>query len=87
LRGLLGRKGHRRALAAGPGGGGRGRCQCRRCTGGGGWLGDRRGSRDTREGVEVVGRRWSQAEGGAPRAPNNGGAAAFWAPVNSNLRC
>jgi hypothetical protein len=28
--------------------------------------------------VEVVGRRWSQAGGGAPRAPNNGGAAALW---------
>jgi hypothetical protein len=28
--------------------------------------------------VEVVGRRWSQAGGGAPRVPNNGGAAALW---------
>jgi hypothetical protein len=26
----------------------------------------------------VVGRRWSQAGGGAPRAPNNGGAAAVF---------
>jgi hypothetical protein len=53
--------------------------QCRRCTGGGGWLGGRRGSRDTRGGVEVVGRRWSQAGGGAPCAPNNGGAPAWLA--------
>jgi hypothetical protein len=37
-------------------GGGRGRRQCRRCTGREGWLGGRRGSRDAREGVEVVGR-------------------------------
>jgi hypothetical protein len=39
----------------------------------------RRGSRDTRGGVEVVGRRWSQAGGGAPCAPNNGGAPAWLA--------
>jgi hypothetical protein len=30
----------------------------------------RRGSRDAREGVEVVGRQWSQARGGAPRVPS-----------------
>jgi hypothetical protein len=34
-----------------------------------GCLGGRRGSRDTRGGVEVVGRQWSQAGGEAPHVP------------------
>jgi hypothetical protein len=35
----------------------------------------------------VVGRRWSQAEGGAPRAPNNGGAATFWTRARGGRCC